>query len=852
MGEVYRARDTRLGRAVAIKIISSDLTIDTNRRARFEREAKAISSLNHPHICALYDVGEVSAGVPYIIMELLEGETLEERLKRGPLSLDQVLRYGLEIADALDFAHRKQILHRDLKPSNIMITGTGARLFDFGLAKFFQSGIESSPSLSRGSTPAKPITVEGAVIGTPEYIAPEQLRGNEPDARTDVFSLGVCLYEMLTGQRPFRANTHAGLIASILEHDPPPLSGIRPEIPASLEWLVKHCLAKDPDERIQTAHDIKLELQRIADEKRTAPAARAAAGSSPRPWLYAAAILAVLLTLAGIFIIRQATKVSSGKSGLRRFSISLPRSAPIAEGNFEKFGVSADGTRIAYVGGQDSGKLYLYSIDTLETKPLPGTDGARGPFFSPDGQWIGFFTVDQGLKKIPLEGGTPLLLAGERDLRGATWSPDDTIIFAQVVSSLRRVPAAGGRSEALAGTLANARWPSLLPPGDSLLFTESDFSGDYENAKLVVQSLKTGKRKVVLNGATYGRYAKGHLFYLHSQTLFAVPFDVRNTRVTGPAVPVVSDVDSYYSSGLAHFAVSSDGSIFYIPRDSAASERQLLSLNRAGVATPITTSQRAYDQPRLSPDGKRLLVTIGPAPKSDLWLYDIEGDTWTRLTTEARNESGVWSPDGNQIAFASTKSGGFDLYTMPSDGSAPPTRITARRSWDFPTSWSSDGKIAVVEQYRATFDDIFVVTPQPGAEPTPFLNTAFDEHDPAFSPDGHWIAYRSNESGRDEIYVQSYPRPGRKHLVSTSGGTHPAWRKDGSELFYRSGDKMMVVAVRLRPDFAAGKPHMLFEGEFEDEYDVSAGGEKFIMIKRPPQPPRAEINVILGFPGGRG
>jgi serine/threonine-protein kinase len=852
MGEVYRARDTRLGRTVAIKVLPAEFSGDPNRQLRFRREAKAISSLNHPNICALYDIGEMGAEGSkrqYLVMEYLEGETLEERVKRGPLPIDQTVRYALDIAEALDRAHRAQILHRDLKPSNVMITKSGARLFDFGLAKSLSSEFVESGG-STANTSEKPITVEGAVVGTPEYMAPEQLQGVEPDARTDVFSFGVCLYEMVTGKRPFQGTSRAGLIASILEHEPPAVSTFQPGTPASLEWLVKNCLAKDPDERIQTAHDVKLELKRISEEMRASPAAESVPRFQPRKWVYGStALTAIVIVAATAVLIRQTRKVTSAKGSIKRFSISLPATAPLAEGPFEKLAVSPDGTRLVYTGGNDLTRLYLYSVDTRETKPLEGTEGGRGPFFSPNGEWIGFYTVEQGLKKIALAGGPPMLLSAERDLRGASWGPDNSVIFAESVSTLRRISASGGRSEALAPNEPLARWPSFLPGGESFLFTASDFSGNYENAKLAIHSLKSGKSRVVLNGATYARYVpSGYLVYLHAQAIYTVPFDLRQMRVTGSPALVIPDVDSYFTAGLAHFAVSPDGSIFYLPRDTAESERELLWVDRSGKSTPVTTIRRAYQQAKLSPEGKRVLVTAGLDPQVHLWLYDIPRDTWTRVTTEASNDEGIWSPDGKQIAFASTQNGGFDLYTMPSDGSAPPQRITARRSWDFPTSWSPDGTaIAVVEQYRATFNDIFVVAPRERAIPTPFLATPFDERDPVFSPDGHWIAYRSNESGRDEIYVQSYPRKGRKWLVSTSGGTSPVWRGDGTELFYRHGNKMMSVATQLRPEFSAARPQMLFQGEFEEKYDVTADGQRFVMIKSPPRAARTQINVILGF-----
>jgi Tol biopolymer transport system component len=857
MGEVYRARDTRLGRTVAIKVIAGEWSEDPKRRLRFQQEAETISNLNHPNICALYDVGEIPAGdsaqkrtTQYIVMEYLEGQTLEELLKKGPLPVDQVFRYGLEIADALDKAHRKQILHRDLKPSNIMITRTGARLFDFGLAKFLPEDAKAAVE-SRSITAAKPLTAEGSVIGTLEYVAPEQLRGKEADARTDIFSFGVCLYQMITGRRPFLGDTNASLVAAILERDPSPLSEYRPSIPPSFEWLVKNCLAKDPDERLQTAHDVKLELERIEDESRS-PAPAASAPKAVR-WFYWSVVTIAVLIAAAAVVIPQMKRAKPARAPVRRLSILLPATAPLAEGPFEKFAVTPDGNRIVYVGGSEPARLYVYSLDSLETKPLADTEGARGPFFSPDGEWVGFYTEDQGLKKTALAGGRPVLLMPERNLRGAAWGNGDVIVFAGKNSPLGQISASGGQSERRMPRepLANGRWPSFLPGGEHLLYTMSDAGGDYENGRVAIRSLKTGETKIVLDGATYGRYASGHLFYLHSQTLYAIPFDARALKVTGSPITVTSDIDSYFSLGLAHYAVSSDGQVFYIPREFSQSERELLWVDRSGKSTPVTKIHRAYQQPKLSPDGKRLLVTVGQAPQLDLWLFDIAREAWTRVTTEAENESGIWSPDGKQIAFASTRSGGFDPYVIPTDGGAPPKRITAQRSWAFPSSWSPDGKAIAVIEYTAKFNDIFVVAPREGAVPTPFLSTPFDERDPVFSPDGHWIAYRSNESGRDEIYVQRYPSTGRKWLVSTSGGINPVWRKDGMELFYRNGDKMMVVSAHLGSEFTATKPQMLFSGGFEDEYDVAPDGSRFIMVQRPPQAPRTLINVVLGLFGNR-
>ena len=854
MGEVYRARDSRLGRQVAIKVLPVAVSADPRLRARFQREAKAISALNHPNICALHDVGEVSGDnekspLQYIVMEYLEGDTLEDRIKRGRLPIEEVFRYGIQIADALDKAHRQHILHRDLKPSNIMISKGEARLFDFGLAKFIRTPTGALPADTTSSaiTAEKPITDDGSAIGTLEYMSPEQLRGKEADARSDLFSFGVCLYQMITGRRPFGGNSRADVIAAILGGDPAPISDSEPSCPAALQWLVEECLIKDPDERMQTAHDVLLELRRIRAEGTTQPRKTDRTSRTPRPAVIAAAIAVVVV--GALLLLLKMTRSETAKP-IRRFSISLPPSAPLASGTFDKLAVSPDGSQIAFIGGDYPYRLYLYSVDSQETHPLPDTDGARGPFFSADGRSIGFYTSDRGLEKITVAKGSPTILSGERDLRGGTWSKDGTIVFAETVSLLRRIPASGGPVETVAAydPQANVRWPSFLPGGEYVLYTVTDFGADYDRARIVATSLRTGESKTVLRNATCARFVPpGYLAYFHAQTLFAVRFDPQKLEATGTPFPLLDDVNSYFASGLAEFAVSSDGSIFYLPRDPTQSDRELVWVDRSGNSTPITSDHKSYEDPKLSPDGKRLLVTIGPRPHLDLWILDLRRVAWERLTNEGTNETGVWSPDGARIAFASSRNGGFDLYVVPSDMSSAPVQVTSRRSWDFPRSWSPDGKVLTVfEQYRATLRDIFIVSPNEGARPTPLIATTADEDHAVFSPDGHWVAYQSNESGRDEVYVQSYPQARRKWRVSTSGGTNPVWARDGRELFYRSGNRVMSVDLRIADGFVAGQPRMLFRGPFEESFDVTPDGRQFVMVKSPPPLPRTQIDVVLG------
>ena len=853
MGEVYHARDTRLARDVAIKILAADLFDDPAWRTRFERESRAIASLNHPNICAVYDVGTASlnggVAAPFIVMEYLEGETLENRLKRGPLPIDEALRLAKQIADALEKAHRKQILHRDLKPANIMVTKTGARLFDFGLAKFLrrpQSASEETP-LSEQSTAEKSLTADGGIVGTLDYMSPEQLLGTEADARTDVFSFGVCLYQVVTGKRPFQGTSRAGLIAAILDHDPPAASRLRDGIPPALDWLITQCLAKDPDDRIQTAHDIALELERIAHEP-TMPTAMSAGVRLPA-WLAVAFAGFVAIALISFVLFNGKNRAESKQSGPKRFAISLPADVHVAEGEFEKLAVSADGSQVAVVGGKNPTKLYLYSLETQQTRELPATDGARGPFFSPRGDWIGFYTDDHELRKVAVRGGDPVVLCSVGDLRGATWGSDDTIIFAELHPPLRRVSANGGVPEPISFSDSHAqiRWPEFVAGGQYLLYTANDPSGNYENADLAIAEMKTGASQVVVHGATFGRYASGRLLYLHSGAIYAIPFDEQRRAVSGAPKLLLQDADFYSPAGLAHFAVAADGSLFYVARPLPNTGAELVWTDRSGHTVPVLAQRKDYGNPKLSPDGKMIVMEIGNLPRQDIWSYDLDRQSWRRLTSEGVNVNPVWSADGSQIAYTSDKGGGFHLYAIRSDGRSPAVQLTSRQPWDFATSWSADDVILTVEQSGMTLRDIFAVQPHVRSSPTAILASRFDESDAVFSPDGRWMAYRSNESGRDEIYVQPYPPTGQRQQISAEGGTFPVWRRDGKELFYRFGKQLMAAETRFVPVFSASKPKLLFKGDFDTNFDVSADGQRFLMVKLPKQPPRTEIKVVLGL-----
>ncbi|HUP48019.1 MAG TPA: protein kinase [Thermoanaerobaculia bacterium] len=866
MGEVYRARDARLGRHVALKILPAELAAEPRLRQRFEREAKLISSLNHPNICALYDVGEAVLNgvlVQYFVMEELEGETLDKRLRRGPLPMDEALQYAIQIADALDKAHRKQILHRDLKPANVMITRVGAKLLDFGLAKLVTrpgpggegegAGSRSSTRSSEEETPARPITEEGATPGTFGYLSPEQLLGQELDSRTDVFALGVTLYEMVAGRHPFFGEGRVAVTESILGKEPLPLSHHRPEVPEDLDWLVRMCLRRDRDERMQSAHDVMLELRRIAAAG--SGQGREASGLGRRVTVAGGLLVAaaVLLTLAAVaaLVVGRSRNVSDRIDVVRRFAISLPAGAAlIPDPAHQRFAVSPDGGRIAYVAATQPQQLYIFGLDTQEALPLPGTEGAMAPFFAPDGQSVAFFTTDGKLKKVWLSTGGLITLSSGRSSRGATWGPGDRLLFGEPWTPLQSISAAGGPVESVASDVAqaNARWPMFLPDGKHILYTDSEVAGDYENARLHVLSLESGKDRVVLEGATYGRYVPtGHLMFFRSGTVFKVRFDPRTLRVSGQPVPLVSDVEGYYGNGLAHYAVAYDGALFYVPTRAEDSRSELVWVDRQGRVSPVTALRQPYDEPRLSPDGNRLVVTVGHGPTSDLWLCDLDRDAWVRLTSEGRNTTGLWSPDGRQLAFASNRTGGFKLFLVPYDRTTPPRQLTTRTSWAFPLSWSPDGRhLAIQELFRTRDSDVHLLRIEDG-DLSPILSRAANETGAAISPDGQWMAYQSDESGRDEIYLQRYPPDGPRRLVSSSGGTLPVWRSDGRELFYRNGGSMMAVEIGSGEGLPAGKPHRLFEGDFAAAYDVAPHGSRFIMVRRPKNAAHTQIHVVTGL-----
>ena len=866
MGVVYRARDERLERDVAIKVLPVHLADRHELRERFEREARAIASLNHPHICTLHDVGHQD-GTDYLVMEHLEGETLAQRLLKGSLPLNQVLQYATEIADALDKAHRKGVTHRDLKPGNIMLTKSGAKLLDFGLAKLRQETPPANVSLSKLST-EDGVTAQGTILGTLQYMAPEQLEAKQADARTDIFAFGVVVYEMATGKKAFEGKSQASLIAKILETDPPPMSSLQPMTPPALDRLVKKCLAKEPDKRWQAASDVCDELRWIAEGgSQVASVPTAQVKGIRERWRGALVWGVTSLLLAAVTGLAFWNRKPTSPHPVTRFTITLPPGQRLAGLERPVLALSPDGSQLAYVATSQAGgtqQIYLRAMDGMEARPIPGTEGAINPFFSPDGQWLGFFAGGK-LKKISVNGGAALTLADAALPYGATWGNQGEIVIAGVGSVLQQVSDQGGALHALSrlepGESGHV-WPEFLPGSRVVVFSVVNPTWE-----IAVQPIDTGERRILIRGqpGIMPRYApSGHLIFAQADNLMAAPFDLERLQVKGGAVPVLQGVlESSLSIGSPQYSVSATGTLVYVPENAQGFQSRLVWVSRNGIEQALGAPARFYNQPRLSPNGRRVAVDVREnVESSQVWLYDLTRDTLARFTFEGTNRHPVWTPDGRRIAFLSDREGAGRIFWQLADGSGRLERLTSATAttttYDIPYSWSPDGQLLTFVRFTPTMEAEFWVAQVGDRKERRFLQIpSADDGAPQFSPDGHWLAYASDESGRREIYVQAFPGPGGKWQISTDGGNEPQWNRNGRELFYRSGDKMMAVDISTQPSFTAGKPRQLFEGHYlttirpfvRANYDVSPDGQRFLMLKpvEQEQPASTQINVVLNW-----
>jgi hypothetical protein len=868
MGEVYRARDPRLGREVAIKVLPGELCRDAERLRRFEREARAAAALNHPNILDVHDTG-VEDGVPYIVSELLEGETLRERLRAAALPVRKAIDYAVQVAQGLAAAHEKDILHRDLKPENLFVTKDGrVKILDFGLAKLQRPRHVSESSVSRGET--LPQTSPGIAVGTAGYMSPEQVRGDPVDARSDIFSFGAVLYEMLSGQRAFRGGTAVEAMNAILAEDPPSLSSVNPAIPPVLERIVQRCLEKPPGERFHSAHDLGIALQTmsgaaegVSGDRGRVPAARA----RWRTWrvaLPAAGLVAVgaLSGLAVLSVVRQPQARPVAGGHLTRFSVTLPGTQSFRDvGHLgSALAISPDGRDIVYVAREgETTRLYHRPVDALEAEAIPGTEGARGPFFSSDGSAVGF-SANGLLKKVLLRGGAPVELDDVSQCYGGDWGEDGTIVYALCDFGLTRIPASGGTPVRVTKAVApDHQFPQLLRGGEVLLFTEWHA---FDDMRIAVLDLDTGDQHVIIDRGTGARYVPtGHIVYGWAGDLWAVPFDLDSLEVTAPPVRVVENVLMERTRGVAHFAISNGGTLAFLPGGLVGAGTQLAWAGPAGAIERLPVFDVMFS-PRVSPDGRRLLFHRESAGNA-IWVHDLARGVERKLSTE-EGESfwAVWTPDGKSVVFnlGTVPPEPFQLFREPADGSRPGERLTHLEHVLVPNSVSADGTTLAFAQslYPDPGSDVWTLSLRGDGEPRPFLRERFAEVHPALSPDGRWMAYASNESGpkRFEVSVRPYPGPGAVVPISAGPGWEPLWSPDGRTLFYRnlSGTRIMAVSIDTNETPPrAGRPRVVVEGPFQGgtyvgrNYDLGPDGRFLVILADEPPPAPREFHVVLDW-----
>ena len=860
LGEVYKARDTRLDRTVAIKLLSSALAADPRFRERFEQEARSISALNHPNICTLYDVG-FQDGLEFLVMEFLDGQTLSARLSSSPIPIREVLRIGAEVASALDAAHRRGIVHRDLKPGNIMLTAGGAKLLDFGLAKVGASAT-APPDLSTGLAR---LTEEGTWLGTFPYMAPEQIEGEAVDARTDIFALGAVLYEMVTGRRAFTGKSHASLMSAILRDEPAPLTQVQPIAPPALDYVVRACLAKNPNDRIQTAHDLALQLRWIADGVSGASAAldvaRRGRSKARLTWMLAAAAAVVVIggSALGVLRFRQTPRAPAAV----QFTIAAPDNALLSAP--PQFAVSPDGRLVVFVASVEGApKLWVRPLAAATAHVLPGTDGAAAPFWSADNLHVGFFAEGR-LKKISLTGDAPVVLCDAPSGRSGAWSPDNVIVFASIGGPIQKVAAAGGVSapvtalDVAKGEIGHFL-PSFLPDGRHLAFMVTN---NGNTADLRIGSLDSKETISFGRAQSSAAFGSGYLLFARDGSLVAQPFDPRTLKTLGDPVLLIDNLGGG-PTGASRFSVSEAGVLAYSRAGGGPPTSQLAWLDRSGATLQRVGKPGAYINLGLSPEDQRVAVAMNVGPpinNRDIWILDLtRGATASRLTDDPGAEGDpIWSPpDGRQLVFNSNRSGVWSLFQRPSNFSGKDEPLLKVDGNISAPDWSPDGQfIAYSSVGRGTGTDLWVLPLSGDRTPSAFRKTPFNEDDPAFSPDRRWIAYNTDSSGRSEVYIQAFPptATGEQLRVSRDGGWSPRWRRDGKELFFLALDgSMMAVAIGETPSgIQILEPTRLFsttllQGAAHHRYAVSHDGKRFLMPVPDQRPAPSSFNVIVDWP----
>ena len=850
MGQVYRATDTTLSRQVAIKILPGAFASDSERLARFEREAKTLASLNHPHIAAIYGF-EKSAGLHALVMELVEGDDLSQRIAKGAIPIDEALPIAKQIAEALEAAHEQGIIHRDLKPANIKVRPDGTvKVLDFGLAKAMESTGVAAPSIAESPTITSPaMTQTGLILGTAAYMSPEQARGKAVDRRSDIWAFGCVLFEMLAGRRCFeRLDSISDAIAAILTRDPD-WRALPPNTPEPIRRLLRRCLIKNAAGRLHHLADARLEI----DEALTSPVASSTIHGSPArkdlvraaPWMIAAALAVVVVGLGLQLRMREPARAAQP---VAQFEMNLPPGVEVYQGSSQVVAFSPIGTHVAFVGGDLNGLKHVYVRDLgqLDAVAVRGSEDALSCFFSPAGDAVGFIT-DLGVYKVSLRDLRVTFLAPDALNRsGGSWGPDGRVTFARD-NGLWQVPSEGGAARQVTSLTAGENlhaWPAVVNNGKAILFTSVPSSG-VQRARVEAVEVDTGKRQVLIEGARFPRHtSSGHLVFYRDGGLHAAPFDGDSLTVTGAPIEVTAAVEQD-SSGAPLAEISNAGALVY--RRAGVASGLLVWVSRQGIEQPVTDVPRAYLSPHLSADNRRIVVGVG----SDLWIQETLRSTFTRLTSQQSETASypVWTPDGKQVVFR-TPTG---LRSIETDGSGRSRTIAETTSGDFPSTVSPDGTtLATARRTTEGLVDIYVLSLEGDPAPRALVTGPAFEGGPQFSPDGRWLAYVSNESGQFQVYLRRYPGPEGRWTVSTGGGTSPLWNRTGNELFYRSGNKMMAVSVSTTPDATLAAPRVIFERAYAygstvalTNYDVSADGQRFLMVKR--ESAVAHLSIVLNW-----